>query len=51
MFEQWLENLEMLVDGVEELPPLEELRRLFEAGESEWEAWCEFTGTPVCSDE
>ena len=50
MFEQWLANFKMLVGDDEELPPLAELRRLFEGGRSEWEAWCEIANEPVCFD-
>jgi hypothetical protein len=51
MFEIWLANFKMLVgDDEEELPPLAELRRLFEGGRSEWEAWSEIASVPVCNE-
>ncbi len=51
MFEQWLENLKMLIGEDDKLPPLDELRRLFERGLSEEEALSELAGTPAFGDE
>lgn len=39
MFSQWLENLKLFVGDVNDLPSLDELKRLFESGYSELDAW------------
>lgn len=40
----------MLVGDVDDLPSLDVLKRLFEGGRSEWEAWSEFSGQLVSID-
>jgi hypothetical protein len=51
MFSQWLENLKMLVGDVNDLPSMTELKRLFEGGYSELDAWACWTGEMVACDD
>lgn len=50
MFSQWLENVKMIVGDEDDLPPTEELKRLFEGGRSEEDALNEIAGVPVIED-
>jgi hypothetical protein len=47
MFSQWLENVKMLVGDESDLPPIDDLKRLFEGGRSESDALDELSGVPV----
>ncbi len=45
MFSQWFENLKLFVGDESDLPALDELKRMFEGGYSEVEAWS------ICTNE
>jgi hypothetical protein len=50
MFTQWVENLRLLIGAVDELPALSDLKRLFESGYSELDAWAMLAGEYVYVD-
>jgi hypothetical protein len=51
MFSQWLENLNLMLGEGNELLSLDELKRLFEGGHSELDAWAMLAGEWIASED